>query len=471
MAARSRGGLLIYESTPMVIDLADPVTPDAKESVNQLLREARIVREEIGSGRSDTMLRLFDYLLECSSAGHAPKEIEIFHAIFAGPCHDATSQDSAVRVYIHRLRKKLSDFYAGRPGARLMIPRGEYRIILVDAAENEESQIEELEIVGPPDKAHMFRLLMLIVAGFVLLNITIWTLFASDDGKRPMPEGADTFLWRPFAQDALPTLIVTGDYYLIGKAPDGKEVTHLVRDFAINSRDDLELYLMNHPEDFGRYVDVNLSYLPTSTAAALDAILPITKFMDANKSHPSTLATISGLNPDALRKSNIVYIGFLSGLGMLREPLFQASGFSIGSSYDEMIDRASGRHYLASRGMFDGDTTPQSDFGYIASLPGPVGNRVLVIAGTRDAAVTQMAELISDPAQVEALFRRVPKGGYFEALYQVRSMGNTNLNSSLLIARPLKADGIWNGGAPHQQFPDSDPEDARLEKAIVNQPL
>jgi len=35
----------------------------------------------------------------------------------------------------------------------------------------------------------------------------------------------------------------------------------------------------------------------------------------------------------------------------------------------------------------------------------------------------------------------------------------------------LKTDGIWNGGAPHQQFPDSDPEDARLEKAIVNQPL
>ena len=61
------------------------------------------------------------------------------------------------------------------------------------------------------------------------------------------PEGAGTFLWQPFAKDTRSVLIVTGDYYLIGSAPDRKEVTHLVRDFAINSRDDLELYLMNHP--------------------------------------------------------------------------------------------------------------------------------------------------------------------------------------------------------------------------------
>ena len=114
--------------------------------------------------------------------------------------------------------------------------------------------------------------------------------------------------------------------------------------------------------------------------------------------------------------------------------------------------------------MFDGDNTPQSDFGYIASLPGPAGNRVLVIAGTRDAAVAQMAEMVSDPAQVAALSRRVSRGGYFEALFQVRSIGNTNLSGSLLIARPLRATNIWNGGELNQQFPDSDPKEAHLGK-------
>ena len=209
---------------------------------------------------------------------------------------------------------------------------------------------------------------------------------------------------------------------------------------------------------------VDLSYLPISTAAALAAVMPITNSTNANKPHPSTLVTMSRLTPDALRKSNIVYVGFLSGLGLLREPLFQASGFSVGSSYDELIDRTSGRHYLASRGMFDGDNTSQSDFGYIASLPGPAGNRVLVIAGTRDAAVAQMAEMVSDPAQVAALSRRVSRGGYFEALLQVRWIGNTNLSGSLLIARPLRATNIWNGGELNQQFPDSDPKEAHLGK-------
>ncbi len=448
----------------MTVHLADPVTLDAKEGSSRLLEEARVLREEIDWGRSDTMLRLFDYLLEASSLGYAPKEIEIFHAIFAGPCHDAAGQDSTVRVYIHRLRKKLSDFYAGHAGARLSIPKGEYRVILVDAPENEACQGGEAETVGSPERTHRFALFMLAVTGFAMLNISIWALVAPGNGKRAMPEGAGTFLWQPFAKDTRSVLIVTGDYYLIGSAPDRKEVTHLVRDFAINSRDDLELYLMNHPEDLGRYVDVNLSYLPISTAAALAAVIPITNSTNANKPHPSTLVTMSRLTPDALRKSNIVYVGFLSGLGLLREPLFQASGFSVGPSYDELIDRTSGRHYLASRGMFDGDNTPQSDFGYIASLPGPAGNRVLVIAGTRDAAVAQMAEMVSDPAQVAALSRRVSRGGYFEALFQVRSIGNTNLSGSLLIARPLRATNIWNGGELNQQFPDSDPKEAHLGK-------
>ena len=56
---------------------------DSNENIKRLVAEAARIREEIGSSRTDTMFRLFDYLLEHSTAGYAPKELEIYHAIFA----------------------------------------------------------------------------------------------------------------------------------------------------------------------------------------------------------------------------------------------------------------------------------------------------------------------------------------------------------------------------------------------------
>ena len=98
----------------------------------------------------------------------------------------------------------------------------------------------------------------------------------------------------------------------------------------------------------------------------------------------------------------------------------------------------------------------------MASLPGPSGNAILVIAGTRDAAVMQMAEVSADPGQLEVLQKRLGGQGPFEALFRVRSIGNMNVDSALLLARRLTATNVWTRQFPDQQFPDSDPQTASL---------
>jgi hypothetical protein len=75
--------------------------------------------------------RLFDYLAEKSLAGQSPKEIAIAVDAFGKNSDFDVSQDALVRVYIHKLRKALEDFYASATqegGAELRIPRGEYRL-------------------------------------------------------------------------------------------------------------------------------------------------------------------------------------------------------------------------------------------------------------------------------------------------------------------------------------------------------
>src|SRR5215469_5959878 len=86
-------------------------------------------------GRSDQLRRLFDYLLECTRTGKVPKESVIAVEVFGRGTDFDVSQDAAVRVYIHKLRRKFDEFYAAHPElgtARLTIPKGEYRLVLED---------------------------------------------------------------------------------------------------------------------------------------------------------------------------------------------------------------------------------------------------------------------------------------------------------------------------------------------------
>src|SRR4051812_3934700 len=84
-------------------------------------------------GRSPLMQRLFEFLLECSLVGKAPKEIEVAVDAFGKGAGSDVPQDAMVRVYTHKPRRKLEEFYAG-PGAaeavRLSTPKGEYRFLV-----------------------------------------------------------------------------------------------------------------------------------------------------------------------------------------------------------------------------------------------------------------------------------------------------------------------------------------------------
>lgn len=95
-----------------------------------LAEEGRRVRSFIASNRSDTLLRLFDFLLQQSIGGRRPREAEIAEEVFQEGSSEPGHQGSRVRVGVYRLRKKLDLFYVDKPGARLTIRQGEYGLVL-----------------------------------------------------------------------------------------------------------------------------------------------------------------------------------------------------------------------------------------------------------------------------------------------------------------------------------------------------
>ncbi|QGP80433.1 hypothetical protein [Sphingobium sp. CAP-1] len=148
----------------------------------------------------------------------------------------------------------------------------------------------------------------------------------------------------------------------------------------------------------------------------------------------------SRLTAAQLRDSDILYVGLLSGLGPLRKPLFGNSRFAVGDSYDEMVDRATHKRYSADPPR--GSDVARRDYAYVAALPGPNGNHILIAAGTRDAALLQAIDILSEPAELATL-DAVSRSGYFEALYAVDGVGADRFQSRFLAASPRATTGIW----------------------------
>lgn len=411
----------------------------------QLAARADRVRASGVLGRSGQLSRLFDYLVECSVLGKSPKEIEIaVEALGRGAGFDVT-QDAVVRVYVHKLRRRLEEFYAG-PGAgesqRIVIAKGEYRLSLES---NETPAVDappEPTALAPVARASSARKWLI---GALAASLVINILLASFGrfGQRTVDDAVLKMraspIWAPLFQDDLPIVVVVGDYYIFGETEDTINVKRMIREFAINSPRDLMQYTQEHPEVAERYMDLGLSYLPTSVAPALREVMPI--LAAAGKRVRVVLA--SEMTPDLLTRADIVYVGYLSGLGMLQKVVFAGSRFSVGETYDELVDHKSGHHYVSqSSAAWLGDPRYR-DYGYFSTFAGAHGNRVIVVAGTRDVALANTAEAVAHPESLQRLTGQSGAQRDFEALYEVYGMEGTNVDSKLLTTGPLNAAAIW----------------------------
>ena len=411
----------------------------------QLAARADRIRASGLLGRSGQLSRLFDYLVECSVLGKSPKEIDIaVEALGRGAEFDVT-QDAVVRVYVHKLRRRLEEFYNGSGSGetqRIAIARGEYRLSLESnqaAAEKPPASEAAIPVVRPAGAVRNWVIAALMVS--VALNLALFAFghFWRSPAEASLARVRADPIWAPLLADDLPIVVVVGDYYIFGETDESMNVTRMIREFSINSHRELEEYTQDHPEVADRYMDLGLTYLPTSVAPALRELMPV--LAPAGKRLRVVLA--SEMTPDLLTRADIVYVGYLSALGMLRHVVFSGSQFAIGDTYDELIDRKSGHHYVSqSSSLWRGDPSYR-DYGYFATFAGANGNHVVVVAGTRDVALANTAEAAAHPQSLQALATAANGHRDFEALYEVYGMEGTNVASKLLTTVPLNTAALW----------------------------
>jgi len=398
---------------------------------NSVLRQQAERMQASGLLGESRLRRLFDYLVESTVAGHSPKEVAIAMDVFGKTSDFDATQDALVRVYIHKLRKVLDEFY-GSPdesGPKLHLPRGEYR----------------LQVTVPPPplpepqpmkgrRGGMVGALVALVAAVGIVGFFAVSWF------RPPPSELERVranpIWAEILKDERPILIVVGDYYLIGEIDDSMNVDRLVREFSVNSKSDLDRFIVEHPIMAARYMDVGIRYLPISAAFALRDVMVVL----APQNKRISIAKMSDVEPSSLKSADIVYIGYLSGMGMLQDMVFTGSRFAIGDTYDEVIDNKTRHSYVSQVGsQIMGPPQPTGkeqsyhDYGLFEKVRGPSGNTILVIAGTRDEGVSQTAEAFTSQQKLNELAQQTDAALPFEALLEVRAFNGMNLSGKVVL--------------------------------------
>lgn len=384
-------------------------------------------------GRSSVYRRLLRYLADASIEGTIPKEIDIATDVLNKTDFDPAS-DSTVRVYVHKLRRKIDDYYAKNATAetRIRIPKGQYQVQLEDEPEQTSADV----VSSRKPVSHVALAALLLIAVFFLGRI-------STDSPHVSGAFEAAPVWTEILNDDRSVVIVVGDYYMFSEGSESVPGSRLIRDFFINSEGDLEAWIDADPSRRREYYDIQLSYLPLGIAAALGDVLNVI----GKSNRAIEIIPQSEFRVSMLRRTHVIYLGYVSGLGTLSQFAFASSRLAIGASFDELVDMETGSVYRSSAGLVTNDDSNYTDYGFVSTFPGPDENQFLIITGLRDEGLMRMAETLASPADANALAAGLGSSAAdapaFEALYRVNGIDRTDVASTQVLEGPLDADAIW----------------------------
>ena len=412
-----------------------------------LAEEGSRVDLALSARRSEKLQRLFNFLLEVSRQGRQPGESEIAVAIRGISASSEDSPGSTVRVYMSRLRKMLDQHYAVRPGPRLVIPRGEYRIELLtperggaglDAGDT--SNAEALPPSQERGRQYKWSLITAVIACNILIAAIFWV--TGDLGASTL---AKSRLWQPLISGRYPTAIIIGDHFLFGER-NGGGVEQINRDFSVSNEVDFRNRILAKGGS-DRFVDLDLAYTSSNLVFALRSIWTALRTLEMSEAVVS-VSPASRLDPEIFQNNNIIYVGPLDGTGrLLGNVMARASAFELNATDPQLLDKKSGRRYQSDIRAGADTAIPLRDYGYIASLPGPSNNRIIIISGLGDAGIAQMADLAGSSAGLAELASKFSgKNESFEALYQVRTMYSQGYARKLVAFHSIAGQAVWDGG-------------------------
>jgi hypothetical protein len=396
---------------------------------DQLRAQVAEIEKSGRLGKSRAYAKLLNFLMERSIEGPRPKEIEIAIEVFGRDASFDVSQDALVRVYVHKLRKKLRDYYdhgAGEFDFHLEIPRGSYQLDMVPA------RLPAADGLWYAKNRYLVPLLAGVVA---VLVFSLWTR------GTPLENGpvegrvraAQSFIWADILADSRPLIVVLGDLFVFSEINEYSEEVREIRDFGINSEADLKMYLAQNPDLEQRYRSYGVSFLPPNVALSLRMIMPVL----LTSRRDTGTKVISQLTAGDIESHNIIYIGLLSSLGSmpaLRDRVLRDSRFEAHTSYEVLIDREGGDIFAGEGDVGLEYSDRYLDYALVSRIGDAGEGRILAITAIRDIGLGKVVEALTDPDKLVALQNQARALGIdatdsLEVLYEIAGISIDTLEA------------------------------------------
>ncbi len=253
---------------------------------------------------------LIQYLFESYQKGFQPTETDIAVHVFGRKDNFNPVEDTLVRVYFYRLRKKLDEYYNGHgknDAIRLVLPKGHHNIGF---------KRQTVPTFLLKNTLHFLK--FFIFSSFLILIIIIFYLGTKYSAlKNNIQYKSHNYIdvhnsvvWSDFVKSELMTTIVIGEVFsfYINKKEYNRE--WLVRDDQINSYDELLAFINEKKLDKSNIYLPGWDIIPKSAASNLLKIYDVI----SGRKNQIEIKITSEVSLEDTRNNNIIFIGHFHNL-------------------------------------------------------------------------------------------------------------------------------------------------------------
>ena len=364
---------------------------------------------------SEIFKKLLTYLVECSIHSRIPKEYTIATDVFKKESNFDPTTDTTVRVYVHRLRKKLDYYFkteAKHERMKIVIPKGHYDIRFLS------NKNELLK------KSRSFGIITLLCA-YIVLSHSLYIFVFKPWLKHPVSKLTRLNFWSDFFNPEKPRLVTPGDHFFY----EDYRTHTLQRRNNINSKEEFYTYLTTLDSTSNYYWILPFTFFPKNSVWPFQKLQASLLINQKYESKPASLVNANDVN-----NANILFIGSFHTLGILKET-FRNSHFQY-IIFPNSLTITDGDKTLVIQE--DGNPTVfHHDYGLVRKLPGPNDNVIYIFSSFHETGTIGIVDFFTDTEKIQTLYNMMKKEfgyipKYFELSFKATGYNRTPYSTEIL---------------------------------------